>query len=102
MHVGTQLKARNDDDYRVFAQLGVNHICGYPPGDPKDWNEGLLTSYREHLESFGLNLDFWLSFLAPQNGLHQNFCSYYEQDSVQRLNCKHLDLLIIVTHYAAT
>ena len=58
MHVGTQLKARNDDDYRVFSQLGVNHICGFPPGEPKDWNEQLLTEYREHVESFGLKLDF--------------------------------------------
>ena len=58
MHVGTQLKARNDDDYRVFAQLGVNHICGFPPGDPKDWTEQLLTTYREYVESFGLKLDF--------------------------------------------
>ena len=58
MHVGTQLKARNDDDYRVFSQLGVNHICGFPPGNPKGWTEQLLTEYREHVESFGLKLDF--------------------------------------------
>ena len=58
MNVGTQLKARNDDDYRVFAQLGVNNICGYPPGDPKEWNVQVLSAYREHVESFGLKLDF--------------------------------------------
>ena len=49
MHVGTQLKARNDDDYRVFAQLGVNHICGFPPGDPKDWTEQLLTTFVNNI-----------------------------------------------------
>ena len=32
MYVGTQLRPRSDDDYRLFAQLGVEHICGYPPG----------------------------------------------------------------------
>jgi len=58
MNVGTQLKARNDDDYRVFAQLGVNNICGYPPGDPQEWNVQVLSAYREHVESFGLKLDF--------------------------------------------
>lgn len=58
MHVGTQLKARNDDDYRVFAQLGVNHICGYPDGDSSQWTVDHLTQYREHVESFGLKLDF--------------------------------------------
>ena len=58
MHVGTQFKARSDDDYRVFAQLGVNHICGYPPGHPKDWTVDNLASYRDKVESFGLHLDF--------------------------------------------
>lgn len=58
MHVGTQFKARNDDDYRVFAQLGVNHICGFPPGHPKNWTVENLESYREKVESFGLHLDF--------------------------------------------
>ncbi|GIS64280.1 MAG: hypothetical protein CM1200mP3_05280 [Chloroflexota bacterium] len=53
-----QLKARNDDDYRVFAQLGVNHICGYPDGDPSQWTVDHLSQYREHVESFGLKLDF--------------------------------------------
>ena len=58
MHVGTQLNARNDDDYRVFAQLGVNHICGYPPEYPESWTAETLTKYREHAESFGISLDF--------------------------------------------
>ena len=57
MHVGTQLQARNDDDYRVLAQLGVNHICGYPPGGPLSWTPEVLIKYREHVESFGLSLD---------------------------------------------
>ena len=57
MYVGTQLKARNDDDYKVFAQLGLKHICGYPPGEPEDWTVENLTRYREHVESFGLTLD---------------------------------------------
>ena len=56
MYVGTQLQARSDDDYRVFAQLGVNHICGYPPGPPTGWTAEHLTKYREHVESFGLKL----------------------------------------------
>jgi mannonate dehydratase len=58
MYVGTQLQARSDDDYRVFAQLGLEHICGYPPGPAKDWTPQLLREYREHVESFGLTLDF--------------------------------------------
>ncbi len=57
MHVGTQLQARSDDDFRVFAQLGVDHICGYPPGDASTWNADVLAMYRERVESFGLTLD---------------------------------------------
>ena len=57
MYVGTQLQARTDDDYRVFAQLGVDHICGYPPGDPSTWTAEVLTKYREYVESFGLTVD---------------------------------------------
>ena len=57
MHVGTQFRARTDDDYRVFAQLGLEHICGYPPGSEDDWTPELLIGYREHVESFGLKLD---------------------------------------------
>ena len=58
MHVGTQFKERSSDDYRVFAQLGVNHICGYPPGQPKDWTVNNLANYKDQVESFGLHLDF--------------------------------------------
>ena len=57
MHIGTQLQARTDDDYRVFAQLGVTNICGYPPGETSEWTAQNLTKYREHVESFGLSLD---------------------------------------------
>ena len=58
MYVGTQLQARTDDDYRVFAQLGLEHVCGYPPGPAEKWDAVLLKNYREHVESFGLMLDF--------------------------------------------
>ena len=57
MYVGTQFQARTNDDYRVFAQLGVDHICGYPPGPADRWSPRLLSEYREHVESFGLTLD---------------------------------------------
>ncbi len=57
MYVGTQLNARTDDDYRVFAQFGVDHICGYPPGPEDQWTARHLSAYREKVESFGLTLD---------------------------------------------
>ena len=57
MHVGTQLKARSENDYRVFAQLGVNNICGFPNEHHSEWTATTLTQYREYVESFGLNLD---------------------------------------------
>ena len=57
MHVGTQLKTRSENDYRVFAQLGVNNICGFPSEHHSEWTASTLTKYREYVESFGLNLD---------------------------------------------
>jgi mannonate dehydratase len=57
MFVGTQFKARTDDDYRVMAQLGVRHVCADPPGNPHDWTLDDLERHRAHIESFGLVLD---------------------------------------------
>ncbi|MGO6903761.1 mannonate dehydratase, partial [Rhizobium ruizarguesonis] len=37
MYLGTQVAARDDDDYRIFAQLGVKHINADPPGKPSSW-----------------------------------------------------------------
>ncbi|CAH1657655.1 mannonate dehydratase [Chelatococcus asaccharovorans] len=57
MFVGTQFKARTDDDFRVMAQLGVRHVCADPPGNPHDWTFDDLERHRAHIESFGLVLD---------------------------------------------
>ena len=57
MHVGTQIRPRDDDDYRVWAQLGVKHVCVDPPGDPHHWSLDDLSRHKEHVESFGLSLD---------------------------------------------
>ena len=57
MYLGTQLPVRNDDDYRVLAQLGVDHVCGWPEEPHWDWTADTLSAYREKVESFGLSLD---------------------------------------------
>jgi mannonate dehydratase len=57
MHVGTQFAPRDDRDFRVWAQLGVRHVCVDPPGNPHDWSRDDLERHREHVESFGLALD---------------------------------------------
>ena len=57
MHVGTQFKPRDDNDYRVWAQLGVTHVCVDPPGDPHHWSLDDLRRHRDHVASFGLSLD---------------------------------------------
>ncbi|WP_342364384.1 mannonate dehydratase [Terrarubrum flagellatum] len=57
MYVGTQVPARDDDDYRVFAQLGVKNICADPPGSPANWTLSDLKRHREKIEGFGLTLD---------------------------------------------
>ena len=57
MYIGTQFRARNDDDYRVMAQLGIQHVNADPFGNPHDWTFEVLAAHREHIESFGLVLD---------------------------------------------
>ncbi len=57
MYLGTQITPRDDADYKLWAQLGVQHICAGPPGSPHDWSLDDLNRYREHVESFGLILD---------------------------------------------
>ena len=57
MYVGTQIRPRDDSDYRVWAQLGVTHVCVDPPGNPHDWTLDQLQRQREQVEKFGLTLD---------------------------------------------
>jgi mannonate dehydratase len=57
MYLGTQIRPRDDDDYRVWAQLGVKHVCVDPPGNPHQWSLDDLNRVREHVEKFGLTLD---------------------------------------------
>lgn len=57
MHLGTQNLARDDDDYRVMAQLGVRHVCADLSGNPHEWTAADLSRHRDRIESFGLKLD---------------------------------------------
>tara|TARA_Y100001960_G_scaffold332307_2_gene432331 strand:- start:293 stop:1273 length:981 start_codon:yes stop_codon:yes gene_type:complete len=57
MFVGTQYPIHSDTDYEVLAQLGVNHINGYPPGSPEKWDTRVLSKYRDKVEGYGINLD---------------------------------------------
>src|SRR3954454_20458966 len=57
MYVGTQIEPRDDSDYRVWAQLGVTHVCVDPPGSPHYWSLDALRRHKDHVESFGLSLD---------------------------------------------
>lgn len=57
MYVGTQVTARDDDDFRVWAQLGLKHICADPPGDPASWTLDDIERHRDKVESFDLILD---------------------------------------------
>ncbi len=57
MYLGTQVRMRDDADYRLCAQLGVRHLCADPPGSPHAWSADVLARHREHVESFGLMLD---------------------------------------------
>jgi len=66
IYLGTQIEPHNDSDYRVWAQLGVAHVCVDPPGNPHDWSLDDLKHRREHVERFGLSLDMLPLPLASQ------------------------------------
>ena len=55
--VGTRSGRRDDADYKVWAQLGVTHVCVDPLGNPHHWSLDDLNRHREHVEFFGLSLD---------------------------------------------
>ncbi len=57
MKLGTQFPARDDDDYRIMAQLGVTHVCADPAGNPHDWTLDDLKRHQDHISSFGLELE---------------------------------------------
>jgi len=57
MYIGTQISPRDDADYRMWAQLGVTHVCVDPPGNPHHWSLDDLQRHREHVEQFGITLD---------------------------------------------
>lgn len=57
MKLGTQVPARNDDDYRVMAQLGVRHVSADPLGSPHDWTVDDIARHRDKLAGFGLSLE---------------------------------------------
>src|SRR4051794_17377650 len=57
MYLGTQLTPRDDTDLEVWAQLGVNHVCTDPAGNPHHWSLEDLVKQRERVERHGLTLD---------------------------------------------
>ncbi len=57
MYVGTQVAARDDQDFAMWAQLGVNNVCSDPAGNPHDWTLEDLVKHREKVESYGITLD---------------------------------------------
>ena len=58
MKAGNQHQS-SDPELRVFAALGINHICSALPSRNLDdnWSVAGLTRLRERVESFGIHLD---------------------------------------------
>lgn len=54
MKLATQLQAREDSDFEVWAQLGISHLCQDPPGSPHDWRLDDLERLRDRIASYGM------------------------------------------------
>ncbi len=58
MHLGTQDRlVRDETDFEILAQLGVNHLCADPPGPWQEWDVDTISRFREKVESYGISLD---------------------------------------------
>ena len=57
MYIGTQVGARDDSDFEVWAQLGVVNVCADPPENPHSWTVDTLSAHKEKVNSFGIELD---------------------------------------------
>ncbi|HEY6430351.1 MAG TPA: mannonate dehydratase [Acetobacteraceae bacterium] len=89
MYLGTQISPRDDADYRMWAQLGVQHVCVDPPGNPHHWALEDLLRHREHIESFGLVLDMVqlpLSSRPIEEGQSPNILLAREPDRQQEID----------------
>ncbi len=65
MYIGTQDPPRDESGYRLLAQLGVNHVSAEPEEPWTEWDAGLLSRFREKVESYGLFLDLIPLPLSP-------------------------------------
>jgi mannonate dehydratase len=79
MYIGTQIKPRDDQDYRMWAQLGVTHVCVDPPGNPHEWSLDDLVRTRELVERFGLTLDMVQLPLASRPVELDSICRLIER-----------------------
>ena len=57
MHIGTQDSPRDDTEFELLAQLGVDHLCADPPGPWREWDVDTISRFREKVESYGISLD---------------------------------------------
>lgn len=87
MYVGTQYPIHSDVDYEVLAQLGVNHINGYPPGSADTWTADVLNAYREKGESYGIKVDMVALPIGtkPEDGLSPNITLGISPDRDQEI-----------------
>jgi mannonate dehydratase len=57
MYVGTQDAPRDDTDFEVLAQLGLDHLCANPSEPWREQTVDVLSRFREKVESYGISLD---------------------------------------------
>ena len=72
MYVGTQGQADTDDELRVLAQLGVNHISSDPPGHWTTWDRHAFAQHKEKLAGYGIELDMSLMPLGSRSAFEND------------------------------
>jgi mannonate dehydratase len=72
LYIGTQGQADTDDELRVLAQLGVNHISSDPEGPWTGWDRAAFEKQRDKLDSYGITMDMSLMPLGSRSAFEND------------------------------
>ncbi len=72
MYVGTQGQPDTEDELKVLAQLGVNHISSDPEGPWTGWDRFAFEKQQDKLAKYGIELDMSLMPLGSRSAFEND------------------------------
>ncbi len=84
MHVGTQGQATTDDELKVLAQLGVEHVSSDPPGHWTTWDSQAFADHKDRLAGYGISMDMSLMPLGSRSAFENDVQHVFLEPSDER------------------